>query len=462
LLILIAYLPWLPTAWRQATNPPVPPWRTFEITELWPALVESWSALALGQSVDPAWVWPVLLLILVLFYLGFRYLNQLTCPFLLDFLISPANLFLLSYLFGPLCLIFYISIVQPLYHVRYLFTYSAAFYIILGAGLAWLNQRRQRWPALLAIGIILATSTFSIYRYHVDPRYRPDDYRSAVQFIQQHWQPGDVIFVNAGYAYPTFVYYNTLPNLVRRRLVPYEAPSDANQPLLWQTGTIDGSQQLGWGDLQADFYAMSVAETTAALEQMSHDFARLWLLRAYDTVTDPTGLIRSWLTGHATPLEDQPFAGESNIRVQGWLLPGAPPPPAQSPVEFADGMKLVGLSWPNQVWSAGQTIQVRLWWATEHKPGVDYKMSLKLWAANGSLAAQGRDEWPVGALYRATTWPTGQAVYQPAQITLPETLAAGQYWLNIELYHPETGQPLARLDGTDPVVTLGSVTVEQP
>ena len=87
-------------------------------------------------------------------------------------------------------------------------------------------------------------------------------------------------------------------------------------------------------------------------------------------------------------------------------------------------------------------------------------MSLKLWKPTGELAAQGQDEWPVGRLYRATTWPIGQTVYHPVQITLPTELPPGQYWLNVELYHPETGLPLPRLDGSDPVVTLGTIKVQ--
>jgi hypothetical protein len=87
-------------------------------------------------------------------------------------------------------------------------------------------------------------------------------------------------------------------------------------------------------------------------------------------------------------------------------------------------------------------------------------MSLKLWSSEGKLAAQGQDAWPVGTLYQATAWPLGQPIYQAAAITLPADLPSGQYWLNVELYHPETGLPLPRLDGADPVVTLGPVAVE--
>ncbi|MCQ3980722.1 MAG: hypothetical protein DPW09_45555, partial [Anaerolineae bacterium] len=72
----IAYLPWLPIAWRQATEPPVPPWRTAASLAPWPLLVESWSALSLGQSVQPAALWPILLLTLILFFLGLFYLNR--------------------------------------------------------------------------------------------------------------------------------------------------------------------------------------------------------------------------------------------------------------------------------------------------------------------------------------------------------------------------------------------------
>lgn len=480
-LVLLAYLPWLPILWRQATDPPVPPWRNAANLSLWSVLTESWSALTLGQSVDPITVWPFLLIALILFILGLRLLHS--HPFRVlwgstpphfhscrrhaerNFLLlhSPASLLFL-YTFGPLLLIYLISLITPLYHVRYLFTYSPPFYIIMAAGLAWLTARRQRWAAIGAIGLLIAATLFSLYRYHYNPRYRADDYRSAVQFIQHHWQPGDIIIVNAGYVYTAFSYYTDFPHLERRRLVPYSAPAATVHPLLLQTGTVDGSPRLGWGDPRSDFYAMSTADTVNALEAISHDFSRLWLLRAYDTVTDPTGLIRTWLAEHTIPLEDQPFSGESNIRAQGFLLPQTQQniSVGSQMMEFEDGMALAGWFLPDQTWQAGQTIYLKLWWLATGRPGVDYKMSLKLWSETGQLAAQGQDTWPAGTLYRATTWPLGQIVYQPDSLPLPVNLASGQYWLNVELYHPDTGQPLPRLDKADPVVTLGPIKIEKP
>lgn len=462
---VIVYIPWLPIAWRQATDPPVPPWRA--PLGPGPVLLESWSALSLGQSIKPATIWPILLLTLALFGLGCVYLyrnrelsSQTTRPGILS---GPARVALLVvYTFGPLLLILAFSLFTPLYHVRYVFTYAPAFYVVLAAGLVWLGQRRGQWSAYLAAAVLVTASCFSIYRYHFDPQYQADDFRDAVKFIETRWQPGDVIMTNAGYVYTAFEYYRDRPTLLRQRLAPFPSHHHDGGPLLLQTGTVNGDPQLGWGDPRSDFYAMSEAETVTALEQMSSTFARLWLLRAYDTVTDPGGLIRAWLAGHTLPIEDQLFSGQSQIRVQGFILPGAPSPPDNEagPVVFEDGLNLLGWELPNQTWQPGQTIALELWWQATARPQTDYKMSLKLWSSEGELAAQGQDRWPVGSLYRTTDWDLGQPVYHPTGLTLPPDLAPGRYWLNVELYHPDTVHPLARHDGQDPVVTLGPVEVK--
>ncbi len=451
-LAVILYLPWLPLAWRQATNPPVPPWRSEESPGT--ILIESWSALSLGQSVEPAVVWFVLLLILGLFGTGFYSLRK--TPFLPYQRLTPW--LLAAYTIGPLLLIYSLSFITPLYHVRYVFLYSPPFYILLAAGLARLACPRL-WPALLALFILLGASLYSLYNYHTAPAYQTDDFRRAVAYLQKQWQPGDVLLANAGYTYTAFVYYADIPQLARRRLVPYQTPTETETPILLTTGTVDGRSTLGWGDPEADFYAMSTADTLAALEALSTDYYRLWMLRAYDTVTDPQGVIRAWLAENAIHLEDQVFGGPSNIRIQGYLLNKAPDLQGEN-IHFADGLSLAGWTLPQQPWQPGQSIPIQLGWMAQSAPAVDYKMSLKLWDENGELAYQGQDTWPVGTHYRATDWTIGQTIYQSVSLTLPETLPPGRYWLNVELYHPDTVQPLARLDGSDPVVTLGPVVVQ--
>ena len=160
---VLLYAPWIPVAFRQATNPPVPPWRT--APDLWHALRESWTALSLGQSA-PSWLWPALLLTLGLYGLGLYSLRANHKPALAgdapgirsarpsSFVLRHSSVLPIATL-GPLALILLVSLVTPLYHVRYLFTYSPAFYVVMAAGLAWL-LRRSKVVFAVALGVWLS------------------------------------------------------------------------------------------------------------------------------------------------------------------------------------------------------------------------------------------------------------------------------------------------------------------
>ena len=66
--------------------------------------------------------------------------------------------------FGPLALIYLVSLVTPLYHVRYAFTYAPPFSLLLAAGIVAL-VRWHRWTrplAVLALVALLVTSGFSL------------------------------------------------------------------------------------------------------------------------------------------------------------------------------------------------------------------------------------------------------------------------------------------------------------
>ncbi len=466
------YLPWLPIAWRQATNPPVPPWRSLRPVQS--VALEAWTALSLGQSVQARQVWPVLLITAILFLLGLQSRNLGA-----QFSNLQAPILLVTYTFGPLMLIYLASLIVPLYHVRYLFTYAAPFYIQLGSGLAWLN-RRSHLLAFGAASVLVAGSTYSIRELHFNPRYAADDFRAAVRLIAERWRPGDAVLINAGYAYTGFLHYHEGPIADRVRLTDFQPPDDIprewpDRPLLVVTGTIGGDPNLGWGDPSADFYSTSQAETTAALTRVTQTFPRVWMLRIYDTVTDEQGVIRNWLAANTAPFEDQPFAGESFMRVQGFMSSLQPTPPEGTEIALEGGITLLG--WrvsPTVPQTAGGPLDVVLWWqvddpspAAKQEPDSPYAVSLKLWGkdspvteTDAHLAAQ-RDEWPLGSLFLTSDWPPGRAIRHPMRLWLAHDLSPGQYRLEVEVYDPATVQPLLRQDGTGHIIPLGPVTVTE-
>lgn len=457
LAIVVLYLPWLGSAWRQATNPPVPPWRGQ--LPLWTILVESWTALSFGESVLPVQVWPLLILTLGLFGLGL-YVAR----------IWQWRLGLPLLVLGPLAIIYlapFIGLTKgPLYHVRYVFTYSPLFYITVGLALAWL-WTRQRLITLLVSLFLLGGAAFSAREFYTNTQYASDDFRSAIQLIQQKWRPGDVILVNAGYAYTAFQYYFSDPVGRYLRLTDFDPQAvtpDAPHPLVLETGIVDGPPSLGWGDPASDFYAMSATETIATLETVSQTYPRLWLLRIYDTVTDPEALIRGWLTANMVLFEDQVFGGTANMRVQGFLSPHQSPPPQRTNFTLEDRFILHGFTPPSPYYQAGQPIDVALWWEAQAQQTTDppYALSLKLWDSQGNLAVQTEpDEWPVGNRYFTPAWEPGHLIRYPMRLQLPPSIPPGQYWLDVIFYNTQNGIPLQVRETGETGILLGGVQIDE-
>ncbi|MDP3045977.1 MAG: glycosyltransferase family 39 protein, partial [Chloroflexota bacterium] len=314
--LFLFYLPWLPVAFHQATQPPVPPWRG--LTAPWDALVESWTALSLGQSAEPTSLWPLLLALVGVYALGVVSLAK-DGPSAGDASHATAGILrpagdgataglLVGYTLIPLATILAVSAFIPLYHVRYAFTYAAAFYIVLAAGLDHL--RRWRGAALAIVLVVFAAGcALSLRSYFTSPAYAADDHRSAVQFLADRWRPGDAILVNAGYVYPAVLYYYDSNIAWRGRLHDYTAPPSQAGAVLLQTGSIGGSPQLGWGSPSSDFYATTEVEMAADLDRVARLHPRLWVYRCYDTVTDPNETVRNYLDQHFLKLEDVGFAG---------------------------------------------------------------------------------------------------------------------------------------------------------
>ncbi len=467
---LLLYAPWLPVAWRQATNPPVPPWRT--TPQLLEAILESWTALTLGQTARPVDFWPLLVLALGLVVIGSVTARRSS--------IGNARLtvghwlFLLTAVFGPLLLILLASAVTPLYHVRYLFTYSPAFSVLLAMGVTALWQRATRMGRALALtstALLLMGSAAALQRLWTDPIYAADDHRAAVRELAQRWRPGDVILVNAGYAYPALLTYWPLPVAWHGRLTDYTpdigAQAKAGQAaVILQTGHVDGAPDLGWGDPRSDFFALPQEALQTALRDLAVQTDRLWHYRIYDTVNDPQGIIRNALTSDWTLFDDRVYRGEANLRVQGWQGLHQALSSYRSPTTATFGDWLEVAIAPDAIplqAPAGGTLYVPrvLWSRLPGRAPHPVALSLRLLDPSGEVWAA-HDE-PLGGNQLDLT--TASELVQPLQITVPRGTAPGVYDLALVVYNPATGEPLpaAATPGvSDNQAVLGQVEVKRP
>jgi mannosyltransferase len=475
----LLYAPWIPVAYRQATNPPVPPWRT--APELWHALRESWTALSLGQSV-PSWLWPALVLTLGLYGLGLVALRQMAngkwqmadrrSQIADSRLLSGIALLPLATL-GPLALILLVSLVTPLYHVRYLFTYSPPFYVVMAAGLVWL-LRRSKVVFAVALGVWLAAAGVTQHAYWLDPAYRADDHRAAVRFMREHWRPGDVVLVNAGWPYTALTTYWDGPIATRSRLtgdLP-ATPDDPNALVMVTAGHVDGDPGLGWDDPRSDFFAMPADVAQGQIAALFDRFERVWQYRIYDTVNDPGGKVRGWLAEDGQLADDQVFAGEANMRVQRFVpRQGAAAEPDWPSAAFGTDLSLRVGPLPGQI-TSGETLYPALDWEftgqpvdREASPG-DFATSIRLIGPDGAIWAQPPDERPSGPMLPASQWTEDQAYRQTLKLPVPAGTPPGQYAVELVVYDPATGQPWPNQTGdlalTSNGLRLGEVTVVRP
>lgn len=450
---LLLFAPWLPVMARQVTDPPVPPWRA-----PWPnagALLastgEALAALLIGQSPPSALTWPWALPVVALvagfgwWAWGRRGQSRRN--------MAAATVLIL--VFVPIGLLFAVTLVAtPIYHVRYVYLYATLFMLVPAALIVamW-----QRWRLMggVALFLLLAISACSLHTFWTNPLYRADDHRGAVERLAAQWRPGDAILANAGWIYPVLTTYwpvdiagvdGSVPPPISALLpiVGY-AQSAVDNPALLQTpaiarsGSVDGEPSLGWGNPQSDFFPVSRADTTAALDAISARAGRLWHYRLYDTVSDPNGAIRSWLDGNATLLAESPIPGRDFGLVQLYELPGqagTPPPSAADAVCFASAFCLDGYAQPAGATAGASLFVASRWRALQALP--DLALSLRLYDDGGRLAAQA--DAPI--LPATGTWAAQESRSQPLALPLPVSLKPGAYRAEVVVYRADDGTPL--------------------
>lgn len=446
--VLLLWSPWLPVAFRQATNPPVPPWRT--ATPAGSILLESLSALALGQSMNPRAIWYWIAL-LVLFAAAGLWLNWRQRP-------GPHLALLLGALGVPLGILLLTTFTpSPLYHVRYLFTYSPPFYLLLAMAFMGWVRLAQRFAGIVgAVGAagllltpLLVLSGESLQRFWNDPQYAADDLRGGVQQVEEQWTGSDALLLNAGYTYTALDHYFRDPVAWQGRLNGWNGTLAPDGLTALRSGSIGGSPSLGWGLPESDFYAISAEETLASLERISETAARLWHFRLYDTVTDPDGLIRDWLDENALLFNDTQLTGESNARVQGWYFPPEPGSLPQRPIAArflspdgtAPWLTLHGVDAPTGRIYGGGWVDVTLW--LEGSEAMDPETRLSIGLFDTSIVKRQWAVEDVRPLEPMLSLKDVSGVQRwPVRVRLPQGVPPGRYDLLVKFYRPSDGAVL--------------------
>ena len=109
-------------------------------------------------------------------------------------------------------------------------------------------------------------------------------------------------------------------------------------------------------------------------------------------------------------------------------------------------------------------IDVTLYWQAQANTDTDYTIFVHLLDQNGNRVAQGDSE-PQNGTFPTTIWEAGDTIKDKHKILLPDTIASGEYTINIGFYDPTTGQRIEPFTAAgepwaNQIIELSQITIK--
>jgi hypothetical protein len=300
-------------------------------------------------------------------------------------------------------------LVRPMFEERYLIVLVPGFLALAGVGLS-LPSRIH--PALLvAIPLVGFAGTLpsTIPYYSAVAESRPD-FRAMARWVERDARPTDVVVATGHGIADMFGYYYR---------------GDTQLLVIADPTTADAE----WGRL--------LARAPSAV----------WLLPYFDQPADLIGHRKLATLGFPAPVRW--FSGTRAHRI-GLPSPAQLPtgavvtPESRSVARWEHGLALDEFAITTRSASPGDLIGVALIWRAENDGLWDDKVSVRLVAPDGEVAAQ-TDRRPVDDLAGFGLLKPGELLRDGVGIVVPEGTPPGEFRLELVVYDPKTGQARSRI-----------------
>jgi 4-amino-4-deoxy-L-arabinose transferase-like glycosyltransferase len=287
--------------------------------------------------------------------------------------------------------------VMPFFWERYLIACVPPFLVLVGAGLAALG-RIWRPAAILGMAFVLAASGVSLRHYYADPAYAKGGYGHMMAGLAAEAQAGDLILLNNPLQSSLFDYYR--PEGLPAEFLPRD-------------------------DLMTD------EGTDRLLQQITQGYRRVWLVEFGNPQEyDPEHRARAWLGQHGSWGLYQSYAG---VTLSRFTLVAATEAQHPLAINLGGEIMLVGYSLDTAMARPGEPLLLTLYWQAIGPVSHSYTVFTHLLDAQAVVQAQ-MDGQPVGGTRPTNTWEPGEMIADHYALMLPESLAPGDYELEIGMY----------------------------
>jgi len=422
--VLLLFLPWLPTAFRQLTTWP----RVAQPFDARLALAETWRTLWSGPASrsenTSTWIWMVVALVMIAIPLPRPPVKgpgrRLPA--------AVAHLTPVLWLVVPIAAMLLLALFKEAY-LKFLLILTPAWCLGLARLLlypVWLASRKTEtrkigWVngAIVLVLLILPCLAGLVAYYRLAPSAR-DDYRGIAAYIQAIERSSDAIVLDAPGQQEVFRYYyrGNLPVYP----LPTSRPPDA-------------------------------AATEAALSGLARFPGRVFVVSWATDESDPERIVETWLDRHTFKAFDSWYG---NVRLAAYATPPDWSGPTQEThvalrnAVTGDEIDLLGYTlWPEEL-PAGDVARVTLFWRPEQTPLRRYKAFVHVLDEANNIVGQTDTELGGGAR-PATTWSSGETVIDNYGVFIHPATPPGRYRVEVGLYDMETGERLAAPDGATQV-----------
>lgn len=322
-----------------------------------------------------------------------------------------GELYLLAYLLIPFAALYAVLVRDPKFTERYLIAIFPAFYLVFALAVILVadRARRLRWPLAAPLGFglggvlalaLLGVSMSQLLQVYNGPGYRKDDNRSVYQYLEQSYQPGDVVVLMMN-TWETLAYYT------------------------------DGN--LDWAPLQPGADRVYAANE---LNRITAGHKRMWLVLWNPDWADPTQFVRQSLDSSYTRMPTGHYFYGIEVRLyqidpaHHFVVQTTPDHPET--VDFGNQLQLVGYDLKDPVVTAGQTGKITLYWKALGQLNQDDIVSLRL--TDGTFRWWQKDDRPAAFTYPTNYWPPGQIISGEKQFVVPPGTPPGTYHLEVQVY----------------------------
>lgn len=420
-LMLLGYLPWLPTAIQRVLAWPA----GGEDVAWWTGVQLTLQTLLHGPitgALTPRMFWLAVALLLPIFgaWAGYRKAATRRAPAAL----STVTVILLWWLL-PVGLMFGAGLFTDAF-LKFLLTASPAWLLLVAMATQLIPYRWFGWGTaclLMSGALLLAAQTLP--NYYTDPHVR-DNYAGVAAYIAAVADPEqDLVLLDAPGQQEVWAYYDPgVPVLA----LPQTRPPDA-------TATID-----------------ALANATANRRNV---YALFW---ATDEA-DPDHIVETWLDQHAYQGIDE---WQGNLRFAVYTLsPAIHCIDAQQPIHWGKSINLLAHCQPAEeaALAGGEAALLGLRWQATEPLSTTYKVTVQLLDERNQVIAQ-RDSVPGGGSRPTNEWEPGAVIVDNHSVVVPLGTPPGVYRMIVALYDANTGVRLP-VAGED-YLALGEVRVEQP